>query len=86
MDEINEKMGTLDGIQIRAEAKVLEYFYNNTQVNTFCDETNKRKIYQWMKQDDHLYHLTISLNNKSLMVMKSYFREDFVKQELLIKL
>ena len=35
MDEINEKMGTLDGIQIRAEAKVLEYFYNNTQVNKY---------------------------------------------------
>ena len=34
MDEINEKMGTLDGIQIRAEATVLEYFYNNTQVST----------------------------------------------------
>jgi hypothetical protein len=32
MDEINEKMGTLDGIQIRAEAKVHEYFYNNVQV------------------------------------------------------
>ena len=36
MDEINEKMGTLDGIQIRAEAEVLEYFYNNTQKG-FCE-------------------------------------------------
>ena len=35
MDEINEKMGTLDGIQIRAEAKVHEYFYNNVQVCPF---------------------------------------------------
>ena len=34
MDEINEKMGTLDEIQIRAEATTLEYFYNNTQVST----------------------------------------------------
>ena len=32
MDEINLKMGTLEGIQIRAEAKVHEYFYNNVQV------------------------------------------------------
>ena len=34
MDEINEKMGTLDEIQIRAEATTLEYFYNNTQVSS----------------------------------------------------
>ena len=33
MDEINDRMGTLDGIQVRAEATVLEYFYNNTQVS-----------------------------------------------------
>ena len=36
MDEVNLKMGTLEGIQIRAEAKVHEYFYNNVQVGVFC--------------------------------------------------
>ena len=36
MDEINLKMGTLEGIQIRAEAKVHEYFYNNVQ-RGFCE-------------------------------------------------
>lgn len=31
MDEIRDLMGTTDGIQVRIEAKMTEYFYNDTQ-------------------------------------------------------
>ena len=48
MDEINEKMGTLDGIQIRAEAKVHEYFYNNVQV---CLYSMYHYNERWLQQD-----------------------------------
>ena len=60
MDEINEKMGTLDGIQIRAEAKVHEYFYNNVQV---CSHSIYYYDERYMKQD------TFGMNNE-LMKLK----------------
>ena len=31
MDEIEDRLGTANGVQIRAEAWVTDYFYNNTQ-------------------------------------------------------
>ena len=36
MDQISREMGTLEGIQVRAEAFVTDYFYNNTQ-RGYCE-------------------------------------------------
>jgi hypothetical protein len=36
MSEIEEELGTVHGVQVRAEAWLTEFFYNNTQ-RGFCE-------------------------------------------------
>lgn len=43
MDEIRDLMGTTDGIQVRIEAKMTEYFYNDTQ-HAFAETRIMKKM------------------------------------------